>query len=129
MANELPVSYIPPSGGIFSGGAGGVLGDADQFLEAAGGLNLGVSKLREQTEALVKQGVPRAQAAQQVITDVRASLPTQQAGLLGALPILPIAAAVGAYFLLPEKYKMVGSLAAGAGLWFLTQKQGGGGGA
>ena len=129
MASELPGSYVPSGGGIFSGSTGGVLGD---FVEAAGmnglqeaaGLGAGwgnVAAHGRKIEDLVAQGVPREQARQQALQQTA----PQQAGLLGGLDVgallPPVLAAAGAYFLLPEKYRTVGALGAAGAVYFLLK--------
>ena len=123
-ADGLPGSYIPSGGGIFSGSTGGVLGDfveaagLNGLQEAAGGWG-NVAAHGRKIEDLVAQGVPREQARHQALQQ---TAPQQQAGLLGGLnagALLPPAlAAVGAYFLLPEKYKVIGSVAAAGAIWY-----------
>ena len=118
------LGYLPSAGGIFTGPLGGVLGDADQFLEAAGGFGQ-VTKYSRKVAELEASGLSHEQALQQTTlptTPVALPPPALLAGL-GNLPILPIAAAGAAYFLLPQKYKTLGSAAVGALVWFGTNKK------
>ena len=117
--------YLPTAGGIFSGVSGGVLGNADQqFLEAAG---MGATGASTAAFRRIAENAAMLRARQAAAADPAAAITTGlapvQADLLGGAKqyLMPAAAAVGAYFLLPDKYKILGALVAGGGVWYATK--------